>query len=117
MRVSRLTKNNDWQFGRSHDNYITKTNAIKQNIVTRLKSFANDWFLDLSANIDWLTLLGEKNTKDEIYREVTRVILGTENVVKITSINISEDRANRTAILAASVSTIFSTNIYLNTRI
>lgn len=96
MRVSRL-KNGDWQFGRSRANYITRSDAIAQNVVTRIKSFQNDWFLDLDAEIDWVTLLGSKNTKDQIQSEIERVTLSTPGVLRIDKLEIIENRKDRTA--------------------
>ena len=46
MRVRAIDKNGDWTFGHSRNNYKTGIEAVKQSVVTRIKSFKNDWFLD-----------------------------------------------------------------------
>ncbi len=83
MRVSRLDKSGDWQMGQ----WLSGSQAIAQNVTTRLKSFKNDWFLDMGAGIDWLQLLGAKGTQKRILREVERVALGTPGVVRLTGLD------------------------------
>ncbi len=110
-RVSQLTADGDWTFGQSKSNYIDGDEAIRQNIKTRLLSLTGDWLLDTDANIDWLTLLGSPGTESEIRREVARVTIGTENVVKITSLELIPDRRQRSLEIRLSVSTIFTRNL------
>lgn len=107
MRVSGLDKDNDWRFGRGLAVYISDAEAVRQNVSTRLKSFASDWFLDTDANIDWIDLLGRRNTKDEILRAVERVTLGTEGVTTITRLDIDVKTSQRTATIMLSFGTIF----------
>lgn len=80
MKVSRLI-NDDWAFGKGLANYVADSEAIRQNVVTRLRSFANDWFLDVDANIDWLNILGNKNNQKIVESEIRRVTLATEGVL------------------------------------
>ena len=58
MRVSGLDSNLDWRFGKGRAVYKRNADAIAQNILTRLRSFLGDWYLDTEIGIDWLTLLG-----------------------------------------------------------
>ena len=88
MRVSGLDKNDDWRFGRGLAAYILDSKAIAQNVVTRLRSFQFDWYLDESAEIDWINLLGQKNNQSEIEQEIERVVLGTDGVVSILDLRI-----------------------------
>ena len=88
MRVSKLI-NGDWTFGKGLGNYIANNSAIRQNVVTRLRSFANDWFLDTSANIDWLNILGVKNNQAVVESEIRRVILATDGVLTIDNFEIT----------------------------
>lgn len=111
MRVSGLDENNDWRFGRSKAAYITKAEAIRQNVATRLRSFATDFFLDTDACIDWIDLLGRRGTRDEIMRAVERVTLATEGVTTITSLDISVRTSDRKATIMLSFGTIFDESI------
>ena len=47
MKVSKLDSNHDWTFGQSLANYARGSEAIAQNVVTRLLSWQRDWFLDV----------------------------------------------------------------------
>jgi len=85
MRVSRLDKSGDWQMGQ----WLSGSQAIAQNVTTRLKSFKFDWFLDIGAGIDWLQLLGARGTQKRILREIERVTLGTPGVVRLTGLDLT----------------------------
>ncbi len=111
MRVSGLDENNDWRFGRGRAVYVTRSEAIRQNVATRLKSFRTDFFLDTDACIDWIDLLGRKGTKDEILRNIERVTLATEGVTVITKLDIQVKTSTRNATILLSFGTIFDESI------
>ncbi len=94
-----LTKTGDWTFGQSLANYLSRADMVRQNVVTRVKSFKNDWFLDVEANIDWLNILANKNNREVIRSEVERVVFSTEGVKSITRLEILEATARRATIL------------------
>lgn len=95
MSVRSIDKNDDWTFGRGKANYIKNSAAISQSVKTRLRSFVNDWFLDIGAGIPWLDLLGNLGTERRIIRAVERSVLQTDGVVQVTSIEIIRRDANR----------------------
>jgi len=96
MRVSRLDSNKDWTFGKGKANYAINSEAIRQNLETRLLSFANDWFLDITLNIDWLNIFGNKNNGQTIKNEVTRVVLETEGVLTLDTYEIEVTKRETT---------------------
>lgn len=110
MKVSRLDSDGDWTFGRGRANYISKSEAVRQNVATRLKSFKNDWFLDIDQGIDWINLLGRKGTEDQILREVERVTLETDGVMRVENIEIISDNTSRTATINYKITTIYDTS-------
>jgi len=67
--------------------HLTGSQAVAQCVKTRIRSFKNDWFLDIGAGIDWLQLLGARGTRKRILREVERVTLGTPGVVRLTGLD------------------------------
>lgn len=97
MKVSKLDSNHDWTFGQSLANYARGSEAIAQNVVTRLLSWQRDWFLDVEAEIDWEILLSERNTQETIRKEIARVTRNTEGVASVTFVNVSLKRQTRTA--------------------
>lgn len=113
--VRKLSSEGDWVFGRNRADYIRKDPEIQQNIKTRLRSFKDDWFLDVEANIPWIELLGSFNKKREIEQEVKRVILATDGVLRINRLDIIVD--NRVARIEANIDTIYTKNINLITEV
>lgn len=107
MQVSGLDQSGDWRFGRGQAIYIQRGEAVRQSVVTRIRSFASDFFLDIDACIDWIDLLGRLGTKDEILRQVERVTLATEGVTSITSLTIDAKPSTRTAVITLTFRTIF----------
>lgn len=111
MRIAAITADGDWQFGRSKSGYLQGHAAVKQLVVTRLRSFVNDWFLDTAAGIDWFRLCSGRNTEEQILREVRRVVLGTEGVLTIDFLSVTLDRATRAVSISIRVGTIYDTKI------
>jgi len=109
MRVSRLDSGHDWTFGKGLANYATKSEAIRQNVQTRLLSFANDWFLDISSNIDWIYILGSKNNEETIKNEVERVVLATDGVLTLDKYELKID--SREATIEIKFTDIYSENV------
>lgn len=104
-----LDKAHDWQFGNGLNNYKTGDDEIAQNVKTRLLSFRNDWFLDEDAEIDWLTLLGQKNNKSAIEAEVERVTQETDGVLRVNRVEVTVE--NRNASIVVEFDTINKENI------
>jgi len=110
MSVRKIEEDSDWTFGQGLGNYITKDNEIAQNVVTRIKSFKNDYFLDNSQNIDWLNILGVKNNEDLILSEVRRVVQQTEGVQRVNDVSLIQN-VERNAIIQINYDTIYNQNI------
>jgi hypothetical protein len=108
-RVAGLDSDGDWRFGRGRASYLLKADAVQQNVVTRIRSFTDDWFLDIDANIDWLTLLGTRNTRATIEREVERVTLQTTGVARIDNLQSTVSRKDRKITITMQVTTVFGT--------
>ena len=111
MSVSRLDKDGDWTFGQQLAGYIRGSEEVKQNVLTRIKSFQRDCFMDQSAEIDWFNILQNKNTQQVTENQITRTVLGTAGVTRLDELNLVIDTQNRKA-------TVFLTytDIYENTQ-
>tara|TARA_R100000655_G_scaffold15789_3_gene34819 strand:+ start:18662 stop:19018 length:357 start_codon:yes stop_codon:yes gene_type:complete len=97
MSVSRLDENGDWTFGQGLAGYITGSEEIQQNLVTRIKSFKNDWFLDTDAYIDWFNLLSNRNTEETTKAQLSKTVLDTKGINTLNQLNFILNRENRTA--------------------
>lgn len=111
MKVAAITSDGDWQFGRSLSGYVQGHAAVKQLVVTRLREWVNDWFLDTSAGIDWRRLLSGRNTRDAVLGEVRRVVLGTEGVLTLDFLDVVETPRTRAVRISIRVGTIYDTVI------
>jgi len=96
MRVRRITADGDWSFGKGRADYVNSSKAIRQNVVTRLRSFTDDWFLDITNGLPWIELLGNRNTENQIIAAVEKTVLETEGVRLIERLRLVRG-ANRTA--------------------
>lgn len=111
MRVSRVTTTGDWSFGKGRANYARRSAAIQQSVVTRLRSFTDDWFLDISAGSPWAELLGTKQTQARILREVEARILATDGVRTIDRLRLTGVDKQRAAAIELSITDIYDTSI------
>lgn len=97
MSVRSLDSNGDWTFGRSKAQLLNRSDEVLQNVKTRIKSFKDDWFLDIEAEIDWFTILGKKNNEEIVVKEISRVVLETTNVKSLVGVEVlSNDNRNAT---------------------
>lgn len=95
MIIRNLDSNHDWTFGSGLANYIGGNDAIGLNINTRLLSWLNDCFFDMSAGIDWVNLLGSLGQKDMLDMNLRRVILQSYGVTGLVSFSSSLNAQRR----------------------
>ena len=107
MKVNKITDAGDWTFGSSLSNYISKSSAVRQNLVTRLRSFKNDYFADMEAGGDWFNLFGQKNNEKQILREVEQITLQTTGVRSIDKLEIISRAANRSVTIQLEFTDLF----------
>ena len=110
MIIRSLDSGHDWNFGQGKESYLGNNDAVAENVQTRLLSFKNDCFFAMGAGIDWVRLLGSKNTLQEILLTVRSVILASYGVTKVNSISPSVD-ANRALKVTYNIDTIFTKQI------
>ncbi len=108
MKVSSITKSGDWTFGSGKSNYKSGEKAIRQNIVTRLRSFKNDWFLNIDAGIDWFSILSRPNNQRLIEDAVIATVLGTEGVKSIENVEVVKTAQREVSI------NVFYTDVFEN---
>jgi len=109
MRVAGLDSNGDWKFGKGRANYLRRSNAIAQHVVTRLRSFTDDWFADIDNGLPWFELLGNRATSARILREIETAVLATEGVRAIERLRLVSVDANRKATIELTYVDVFNT--------
>lgn len=107
MRVAGLTATGDWRFGKGRAVYRTRSDAIRQNVLTRLRSFRDDWFLDIEAGSPWLTLFSSRGAQKAVLLEVERVVLQTEGVLRIDRLRLVRVDSDRRATIELAFTDIF----------
>jgi hypothetical protein len=108
MQVSGLDKNLDWRFGKGRAVYKRDSKAIAQNVLTRLRSFKVDWYLNTQAGIDWLQLLGNLGTERRIIRAVESTVLQTDGVISIQRLGIIRRNSNRGVTIELQYTDVFT---------
>ena len=107
MSVSKLDSNGDWTFGQGLAGYISGSDEIKQSVVTRIKSFKNDWFMATESYIDWFNLLSNRNTEEATRVQLIKTVLDTEGVNTLNEINFEINRENRIAVIQLTYTDIY----------
>lgn len=75
---------------------VEATEAIAQDIRTRLRWFKGEWFLDARTGFPWFQrVLGQKVTERVVELLLRRAILGTPGVSRLASMRVSIDRRSR----------------------
>lgn len=107
MRVSGLDENGDWRFGKSKAQYLTNGDCVRQNVITRIKSFVNDWFADISHGVDWFNLLGKRKNETKILRAIEKIVLETPGVSTIDLLRLQSLSKDRVASIELQFTTIY----------
>jgi hypothetical protein len=108
MRYRRLDQNGDYVFGNGQADFLKDTpEAVGQAVMTRLKLWKEEWFLDSEEGTPYLQgVIGKhsEQTRETVMR--TR-ILNTEGVTGITSYESIIDPETRKLNLSVSIDTIY----------
>jgi len=108
MQVSGLDKNLDWRFGKGRAVYKRDSAAIAQNVLTRLRSFRGDWYLNVEFGINWIELLGNLGTENRLLRAVESTVLQTDGVISIQRLGIIRRNANRGVTIELQYTDVFT---------
>jgi hypothetical protein len=97
MRVRKVDASGDMLFGsNTNDYWYNVPEAVAQSIMTRLRLFEGEWFVDLTEGTPWATqVLGERtqSTRDVVVRSR---VFGTPHVIAITEYGSRYDGETRT---------------------
>ena len=107
MKVAGITSDGDWMFGRGKASYKSKSEAIRQNVLTGLRLFINDWFLNFNEGNHWIELFGSKASKEKILREVEKSVTLTEGVRRLDSLELISN-TERKAVIEITYTDIFN---------
>ncbi|MNO26509.1 hypothetical protein D3C76_163630 [compost metagenome] len=108
MRYRKLDADGDMTFGQQQANFWRDVpDAPAQAILTRLKMFAGEWYLDISEGVPYQGGVLGKYTKDSADSILRNVILNTPGVAAILSYESSFEPNTRVFSVHGIVSTIY----------
>lgn len=83
MRYRKMDANGDYVFMGNSPFLVNSPEAVAQAVLTRLKLFTGEWFVDLREGLNKRLILGYRTalTRD---LAVKRRILGTQGVTRLT---------------------------------
>lgn len=108
MRYRKLTNTGDMTFGHQQaDFYRDEPAAVAQSILTRLKLWLGEWFLDQSEGTPYQQAVLGKHTKKSLEPAMRARILETPNVQSLDTFETLQDGETRRTTVLASVTTEF----------
>ncbi|MGF6837075.1 hypothetical protein QF001_000942 [Paraburkholderia youngii] len=108
MRYRKQDANGDYVWGhQQNDFWVNAPDGVAQAILTRLRLFVGEWFLDVTDGTPWTTQVLDKYTSGQYDAAIQDRILGTPGVVQITSYSSSLNTTSRKLTVNATVDTQF----------
>jgi hypothetical protein len=112
MRVRAMSASGDMTFGQGSANFLVSSPAaVAQLVLTRLRLWTGQWFLDLSAGTPWLTQVLGTGTAALYDAAIRTTILTTPGVLGIASYSSSVNRAARVLTVNATLNTVYSISL------
>jgi hypothetical protein len=106
LRYRALSPDDDYVFGAGTTFLVNSPAAVAQAVKTRLRLFADEWFLNLAEGLDKKQILGNRTqgTRDQ---QVQQRILGTRGVKTILQYASNVDPITRAFSASATIDTIY----------
>lgn len=109
MRYRKLTATGDYSFGQGQlDFYINLPQTVGQAVLTNLKLFLGEWFLDLTTGMPWLTQVIGVDTSALYDNAIKTQIINTAGVTRIVAYTSVLNAALRHLEVKVTILTIFS---------
>ncbi len=107
MRYRKLDTNGDYTIGTGADFYVDSPDAVAQAVLTTLRLFVNEWFLDLTDGTPWRTEVLGKYTKDVFDTVIKQRVLAAQGVNAILAYESSVDDQTRQLSVQVTINTIY----------
>ena len=110
MKYRKLDENNDMTFGNQVSDFFHDVpDGVSQAIMTRLKMWAGEWFLNITEGTPYQAAILGNDTKQTIDPAIRARILETPGVISIDSLSVDFNEDDRICTISAIVSTIYGT--------
>jgi len=108
MRYRALDANGDYSGGRGQGNFlINSPSCVAQSVLTRLRLWAGEWFLDTTEGTPWLQKVLGKSSKLVYDIAIRTRVLGTQGVSSIENYSSTLDTTKRKLSLSMTINTIY----------
>lgn len=108
MRYRRLDEDGDMKFGNQQADFHRNTpEAVAQAVMTRLKLWVGEWFIDQTEGTPYQQAILGKRTRASIEPAIRSRILETQGVTAIDEFSISIDPDERKVTINATISTAY----------
>ena len=106
MRYRAMTPEGDYVFGPASRFLADTPECVAQAVMTRVRLFVGEWFLDSREGLDRAQILGygTQQTRDA---EIKERILGTQGVTRIAEYSSRVDATTRSFTVACTIDTAF----------
>lgn len=112
MRYRKLDENQDMRFGNNQmDFFRDSPETVSQAILTRLKLWKGEWFLDVEEGTPYQQAVLGTNKSKSIGPAIRSRILNTQGVLNIESFNLNINPDTREAFINATVNTIYGQTV------
>lgn len=108
MRYRALDDELDMTFGRGGNNFlINSPEAVAQSVLTRLKLWRGEWFLDVTEGTPYQQGVLGTGKREKVEPAIRQRILEGQGVKALTAFDISIDPDERTVSINATIDTIY----------
>lgn len=108
MRYRRLDDSGDMTFGNGQADFLRDSpEAVTQSILTRLRLWVSEWFLDVTEGTPYQQAALGMRKSETIGPAIRTRILETEGVNDIEEFEVSINPDSRTATVATVINTIY----------
>lgn len=108
MRYRRLNPNGDMTFGHQQADFLRESpDTVAQAILTRLKLWLGEWFVDQTEGTPYQQAVLGKRTRASMEPAMRSRILDTPGVTEIVNFDLSINPDTRIATFHATVNTLY----------
>lgn len=115
MKVRAVDKNHDWTFGNGLANYKQKSEAIKQCILTTLKSFKYNYFLNQDHGVNWFAYLTKNPDVEAMRQDIKARVFEVEGIASIDALDMQYDTVTRKVYIQLKYTDIYNVENTVNT--
>lgn len=110
MRYRKLDENGDYTLDNANAFFVDTPEAVAQAVLTRLRLWRGEWFIDITDGTPWNTeILGKRQGGKNPDTAIRSRILQTKGVTEILSYSSTFDGETRKFSVSATVGTIYGT--------